>query len=229
MAVSTLMTCMTTVWHFNKNIMQERYIPKYSFFKRFFGHLHNILEHKCVVFKWCCKFGIPLQGIAHDISKFCPVEFWEGVKYYQGGSSPIPVCKKWNNGYSRAWQHHRRALHHYEAWTDNYDFGVVAHMMPYRYALEMLADWLAAGETYAKSFKKTFCVNDEINWWNKTKENKHAMHPALKQFAEEALTMLVKEKFKNSKELQRNLKETYQKVVSSNDMRPYSFYKDYKD
>ena len=81
----------------------------------FIGHLKTIIVHKYWVFYYACKLGIPIQGLLHDMSKFSPIEFWESVKYYQGGkSSPINACKA-DKGYSLAWQHHKgRNPHHYE-------------------------------------------------------------------------------------------------------------------
>lgn len=59
------------------------------------GHLKTILLHKFWVFVYCCKLGIPWQGITHDMSKFSWTEFSESVRYYQGGKeSPIPSIKK---------------------------------------------------------------------------------------------------------------------------------------
>ena len=40
-----------------------------------FKHTKRILRHKYFVFKYCCKLGIPWQGITHDLSKFSPTEF----------------------------------------------------------------------------------------------------------------------------------------------------------
>ena len=77
----------------------------------FFGHLHVINRHKFLVFKLCCRVGIPFQGLVHDLSKFSPEEFFEGVKYYQGNYSPIRNCKT-VNGYSRAWLHHKGLSEH---------------------------------------------------------------------------------------------------------------------
>lgn len=57
--------------------------------KNVFRHFKKICIHKYWVFYYCCKTGIPSQGITHDMSKFSPIEFWEGVKYYQGDISPI--------------------------------------------------------------------------------------------------------------------------------------------
>ena len=79
-----------------------------------FKHLKLVFKHKWLVFKLSCKIGIPLRGLLHDLSKFSPEEFWESVKYYNGHGSPITSCKK-ENGYSRAWLHHKgRNKHHLE-------------------------------------------------------------------------------------------------------------------
>lgn len=64
-----------------------------------FKHFAKVCVHKHWVFYYCCKAGIPLQGLTHDLSKFSPTEFFESVKYYQGTSSPIDACKK-ENGWS---------------------------------------------------------------------------------------------------------------------------------
>lgn len=88
-----------------------------------FRHFKKVCTHKRWVFYYCCKVGIPFQGLMHDLSKFSPTEFLESVKYYQGTSSPIDACKK-ENGWSVAWMHHKgRNKHHYEYWQDNFDNG----------------------------------------------------------------------------------------------------------
>ena len=146
--------------------------------KAFFGHLRNILVHKWWVFYYACKFGIPWRGFMHDWSKFHPIEFWESVKYYQGDKSPIPICKE-ENGVSKAWQHHKgHNPHHYEYWTDNYDGGRVPtyHKIPYKYLMEMMADWFAAGRTY---IGKSFTIADEFAWWKWKKSTNPAINDAV--------------------------------------------------
>lgn len=145
--------------------------------RNIFGHLKTILVHKYWVFHYCRKLGIPWQGITHDLSKFSPTEFWESIKYYQGGkASPIPACKA-DKGYSLAWQHHKgHNPHHYEYWTDNYDLGTTCIKIPYKYVLELVADYLAAGRTYQG---KEFTFKGEFEWWQKVKDTKH-MHPDTK-------------------------------------------------
>ena len=146
------------------------------------------------MFYYCCKFGIPLQGITHDLSKFSPTEFLESIKFYQGGkSSPIPAAKK-AQGYSLAWQHHKgRNKHHYEYWTDNYDSGTTCIKIPYKYVLELVADYLAAGRTYRG---KDFTFVDEYEWWMKCKDYRK-IHEDTKQLITKMLYMLAYRKDAN--------------------------------
>lgn len=155
---------------------------------RFFGHLNNILTHKYWVFVCCCKIGMPIRGILHDMSKFHPIEFWEGVHYYHDRhSSPINYAKK-DKGYSKAWFHHRNHnKHHYEHWMDNFDQGGENILMPCKYAQEMLCDYIGAGIAYNG---KTNIYQNELIWWNNRLKNPIAMHPALQAFVTNCLTYM---------------------------------------
>ena len=110
-------------------------------------HFITITKHKWLVLILCIKAGIPWRGIVHDLSKYSPTEFIESVKYYQGDHSPITECKK-ENGYSKAWLHHKgRNKHHYEYWYDR-EAPDQTPMIPYQYTVEMICDGLAAGIVY---------------------------------------------------------------------------------
>lgn len=144
--------------------------------KNIFNHLKTIHTHKKWVFHYCCLAGIPLQGLTHDLSKYSPTEFFESIKYYQGTSSPINAAKA-DKGYSSAWFHHKgRNKHHYEYWMDNFDNGGENIIMPYKYWVEMICDYLGAARAYRK---KHFSYQDEYNWWLE-KEKKCALNPKLK-------------------------------------------------
>lgn len=147
--------------------------------KNMWLHFKKICIHKYYVRKYCWKMGLYWQGLTHDLSKFSPIEFWESVKYYQGDRSPIDACKE-VNGYSKAWLHHKgRNKHHYEYWQDNFDQGGQTLIMPYKYAAEMLCDYLGAGHAY---WGKKFTYESEIEWWKKKKSNPLAMHPVIQTF-----------------------------------------------
>lgn len=161
-----------------------------NWFKRCWLHFKNICIHKWWVFFYSCYFYIPIRGFFHDWSKFTPVEFFESVKFFKGDSSPINEAKK-VNGISFAWQHHKgRNPHHYEYWTDCYDTGTVARQMPWKYVIELVCDYLAAGRTY-NDYNKTekFTFQKELDWWNKTKDSK-CMHEETKQAVSKILEML---------------------------------------
>lgn len=156
-------------------------IKSMQFCKNAFGHFRNILVHKYWVYYFGRKLGIGRwRLIKHDISKFSFTEFIESVKYYQGTSSPIPACKK-DNGYSKAWQHHKgRNQHHYEYWTDNYDTGITLIPMPFECMEEMIADWCAAGRTYQG---KDWSFASQCDWW----ENKKKTNPSIHELTKERL------------------------------------------
>lgn len=133
------------------------------YIKRFFGHLKTVLTHKYWVFYYANRLGITWQGIVHDLSKFSPVEFFEGVKYWNGKRSPILVAKE-QAGISYAWLHHRgRNKHHYEYWIEKLDTGGVPHKMPFKYVVEVVCDWLGACRSYGKSNDHIF--QKEYDWW----------------------------------------------------------------
>ena len=132
-------------------------------------HFNLINKHRFKVFKLCCKAGIPFRGLVHDLSKYSPTEFFESVKYYNGTYSPISNCKK-ENGYSKAWLHHKgRNKHHHEYWYD-YAAPEKTPVMPYKYTVEMICDTLAAGMTYqGKNWTKDY----QLNYYLEDRKRKH--------------------------------------------------------
>ena len=84
----------------------------------FWGHLKTISHHRRLVRKYCFRLGLDWQGLTHDLSKYSPIEFWAGVKYFQGDRSPNDAQRR-ERGYSASWLHHKgRNRHHFEYWTD---------------------------------------------------------------------------------------------------------------
>lgn len=120
---------------------------------RLIGHFTTITQHKILVTKGCFQIGLYKQGLLHDLSKYSPVEFLAGVKYYQGFRSPINEEKE-QNGYSLGWLHHKgRNKHHFEYWIDFSPVpgeGLIGVKMPRRYVAEMFIDRISAGKNYKK-------------------------------------------------------------------------------
>lgn len=152
------------------------------------GHLKTIMTHRHYVKKFCFKCGLYKQGIFHDISKYSPTEFLSSIKYYTGNRSPIDNEKD-IKGYSLAWFHHKgRNPHHWEYWIDN--VGTYENRparIPYKYVVEMICDWLAAGITYGKSkpnYNKPYDV--PFNYYKKL-VNVRIFHPDTKHLIEKFL------------------------------------------
>ena len=126
---------------------------------KFFGHLYTITRHKIYVMKACFKAGMYKQGLLHDLSKYSPIEFIPGVKYYQGGNrSPINKEKE-VKGYAQGWLHHKgRNRHHFEYWIDyctNPHDGLIGVKMPKKYVAEMVIDRMSASKNYHPKNYKT--------------------------------------------------------------------------
>ena len=163
-----------------------------NYIQKFFGHLKTVTTHKYWVWYYMNKCGLKWgwRGLWHDMSKFSPTEFWESVKYYNGTRSPIDACKE-DKGVSVAWMHHKgRNPHHYEYWMDNFDKGGEPKEMPWRYKVEMICDYLAAGRAY---MGKNFSYNAELQWWQKKLEMPRAQHDADKAFVTRILEQLAHE------------------------------------
>lgn len=121
-----------------------------NFFKRFFGHLRTVHKHRAMVRKLCFKRGLYWQGLTHDLSKYSPTEFWNGVKYYTGTASPH-IGERKEKGCSDAWiHHHNRNKHHAEYWQDiDLKTGHTKPVdMPHKYLIEMICDRVAASMIY---------------------------------------------------------------------------------
>lgn len=118
--------------------------------KNFWGHLHTVNHHRRLVRQGCFRMGLYRQGLTHDLSKYAPVEFFTGVRYYQGTRSPN-TAEREEKGWSEAWMHHKgRNRHHWEYWTDlNAQTKTYQPVpMPKKYLAEMVADRIAACKTY---------------------------------------------------------------------------------
>lgn len=172
-------------------------------------HFMLVTHHKWVVFKLCCKIGIPWRGLVHDLSKYSPTEFWESAKYYVGTHSPIKEARK-HQGYSRAWLHHKgRNKHHIEYWVDE-ALPERNLMMPYKYAAEMVCDKLAASIIYqGKKWTKEF----ELSYWENERD-KIQINPKLKDFITAVMTEVAQNGV-NETYTKENIKRLYKKYCES--------------
>lgn len=157
---------------------------------KYWKHFKTITKHKAKVFEHCALVGIPMRGLLHDNSKYGITEFCSSAKYFQGNRSPIDAEKE-DRGYSLAWQHHKgHNPHHWEYWID--EVGTcenVALKMPWKYALEMICDWLGAGQVYSK---EAWTQHEPLAFYNKKKKYMR-LHPDTQEFVEKCLKLIDEE------------------------------------
>lgn len=89
----------------------------YNVFKR-------IINHKIAMFGECCKQGIPIRGVFHDLNKLYPKVFMEYVKFLRGDGGE---CKYKD-------LHYYKSPHHLDYWK--------GRRIPLHYLKEILADWI---------------------------------------------------------------------------------------
>ena len=152
------------------------------------GHFRTITKHRHMVIRHCIKAGIPLQGLKHDLSKYAPVEFRQGARYYTGTRSPNEGERR-ERGYSLAWMHHKgRNKHHFEYWSDyNPQKRCVCPVkMPLKYVIEMFCDRVAASKIYQG---ENYTNSHPIEYFEKGKEHRF-INTETSDFLEKLLVML---------------------------------------
>ncbi len=152
------------------------------------AHFKTITHHRHLVMLYCFRAGIGWQGLGHDLSKYAPVEFISGMRYYQGDRSPNDAERK-AKGISYAWLHHKgRNKHHIEYWIDySRRTGTMAGMeMPLKYVVESVCDRIAASKVYGKT---NYNDGYALDYYMHSRPH-YLVHPKTDQLFIEILTML---------------------------------------
>lgn len=156
---------------------------------KWLSHLKTINHHKRLVLQYCFRLGLYWQGLTHDLSKYSPVEFLVGAKYFQGNQSPNNMERK-VKGYSSAWLHHKgRNKHHLEYWIDysqGKSSGMTGMEMPVKYVAEMFCDRIAASRTYRRENYKD---SDPYDYYMRSKDH-YLVHPKTRALLEKMLISL---------------------------------------
>lgn len=154
---------------------------------KFISHLRTVNKHRREVRKLCFKCGLYWQGLIHDLSKYSPTEFINGVKFYTGKGSPH-IGERATYGYSKAWLHHKgHNKHHAEYWHDIRPNGSTEPIpMPIEYLVEMICDRTAASKTYLKDKYYPGAVWDYYD----SHRDENQFHPTTRKELEIILLML---------------------------------------
>ena len=140
--------------------------------------------------RYCFRIGLYKQGLLHDLSKYEPVEFLVGCKYYQGDRSPNNAERE-AAGISRSWLHHKgRNKHHFEYWVDYVpgDEHIINGVpMPRKYVAEMVMDRISASRNYLGD---KYDHTQPLSYFLKSKERLWFIHPDTKRDLEALLRIL---------------------------------------
>ena len=139
---------------------------------------------------YCFRAGLYKQGLLHDLSKYAPVEFLVGCKYYQGDRSPNNAERE-DTGLSMSWLHHKgRNKHHFEYWVDYMpgDEHIINGVpMPRKYIAEMVMDRISASRNYLGD---KYDQHQPLEYYLKGKEKLWFIHPETKRDLEGLLRIL---------------------------------------
>ena len=140
--------------------------------------------------RYCFRIGLYKQGLLHDLSKYEPVEFLVGCKYYLGDRSPNNAERE-ATGISRSWLHHKgRNKHHFEYWVDYVpgDEHIINGVpMPRKYVAEMVMDRISASRNYLGD---KYDHTQPLSYFLKSKERLWFIHPDTKRDLEALLRIL---------------------------------------
>lgn len=154
-------------------------------------YLSYIIRHKYFVFIEAYKLGIPWLGFWHDWSKLRWSEWGPYANHFYGkeGTKTGIHTGRDKTGYYKptdtadtafdfAWLlHQKRNRHHWQWWVLPEDSGgVVLMKMPWRYEVEMFADW--RGASRAQGSKSTV-----LEWYTANKD-KMQLHPNTRAWIE---------------------------------------------
>jgi len=102
--------------------------------------LKYIIKHKCYVFVECCKLGVPIRGLLHDISKLFPSEFIPNARFIHKKDRSPEMRTRFLLAKT---MHIHRNRHHPQYWWV-YDHKISRRYqvdIPVKYLKEIVADW----------------------------------------------------------------------------------------
>jgi hypothetical protein len=114
-------------------------------------YLKYVLIHKWWVLWECCRLGIPIRGLLHDLSKFSRAEWRPYAVYFYEDSNMLSDHVR----FKRAWRHHwGQNDHHWQFWA--------GRPIPKGARKEMLADWRAMARIKGGTVREWFDQQHEL-------------------------------------------------------------------
>lgn len=166
--------------------------------RRHWAYFKYVVRHKWFVFLACRQLHVSLHiSILHDWTKFQPIEWFayarqfynhDGSKRQVRDASGAYDPNRQSEDFQRAWLHHQRLKHHWQAWISLGDGGHLSPLgIPDVYLREMIADWIGAG--------RAISGRTDPNPWYDANRDKIILHPASRQKLKEYLEILHEQRF----------------------------------
>lgn len=153
---------------------------------RYDRYFWYVLRHKWFVFLECCRAGVPLRGLLHDLSKFRPSEFVPCARHFYGRRArqvrdKTGYYKPTDTGdraFDFAWLlHQKRSDHHWQWWVlPENGGGLVAIEMTRQAVIEMVCDWKGAAR--AQSSKAS------VTQWYQANGGRMILNPSTRRLVE---------------------------------------------
>lgn len=135
-------------------------------------YTNTVVPHKVAVFKagWELRYEVDnlekwiWQLLEHDLSKFSQEESAYAYYLFNGDHHPKTI-----QNFRLAWHHHKHHNpHHPEYWFSVGKKGDTYPLdMPNEYIVEMLADWVGAGQVYGNTLEEWLPDNLHTFWFSK--------------------------------------------------------------
>jgi hypothetical protein len=151
--------------------------------QRHINYLKYVLIHKWYVLLASIRIKSSLcLAIIHDLSKFMPSEWFPYAYTFYNKNGSKRYLE--NSEFAIAWNYHqKRNKHHWQYWIITWDRGEMQPLvMPKRYVLEMIADWMGAGRAITGKWEYK-------NWYKENKKNM-ILHNKTKKIIDEILYKL---------------------------------------
>jgi len=151
------------------------------------GHIRYflyLLGHKYSVMLKCFSVGLYWRGLAHDLSKFLPSEFFPYSRHFYNPDGSVRRTDPGRHddpAFDRAQlRHYNRNRHHWQWWILCCNEGQAWAMpMDVKSRLEMLVDWRVIGERRGRE--------NDIGWYEENRD-KLMFHPSTRSWVECVLT-----------------------------------------
>lgn len=139
-------------------------------FKGLVKYYFYVIKHKYYVGKECFNRGLYWQGLTHDLSKFGLTETIAYSYLFKIFKNPVLLSygflkrgipsHHYRKIVAARLSHIRKNSHHWNHWVYLNDDGQVeGHLMPVRYAIEMICDWNGKSKMGSRTASSWYAIH----------------------------------------------------------------------